>query len=154
MQKMSKMKIRCTVAQVQMIRSSLESKWRGTASYKHQKLVVRFGLSSWGVWLHHAEIKRVRWGPQNRTLLMFASLSSIFKWFFNNLLLVTPLSKRKNYFSWIFIQPWWSSQTALKSLTWWNSTCDVKMGKVNVLIKGIVHPKLFHNLLTSSHPTL
>jgi len=39
MQQMPKMKIRCTVAQVQMIRSSLESKWRGTALYKHQKVV-------------------------------------------------------------------------------------------------------------------
>lgn len=42
-----------------MIRSSLEGKWRGTALYKHQKLVVRFGLSFRGVWLNHAEIKRV-----------------------------------------------------------------------------------------------
>lgn len=46
MQQMAKMKIRCTDAQVKMIRSSLKSKWRGTALYKHQTLVVRLDLSS------------------------------------------------------------------------------------------------------------
>jgi len=95
MQQMPKMKIRCTVAQVQMIRSSLESKWRGTALYKHQKVVVRFGLSSWGVWRHHAEIKRVRGGPPKRTPLMIVSLSAVLKRLSNNSLLVSPLLQKK-----------------------------------------------------------